>query len=1397
MANNTVTIDVTARFQDEVSTGAKRASKTIDEIGKQAQASGKEVDKLSKKKAKPILDADDSRLLKKLRQSEQKAAKLGKTKVSVVLNALDKATTVIGKIMNSVNKFSGKTFQAILKLKDSDTLKTLQNVSDMSKKIAGKTWSAIVKVKDYATAPLTKIKNALFNIKTLVAAVTAGFAVKKAVLEPISLADQYSSAKIGFTTLLGESAGQAMMDQIDEFAKATPFKTSGVISNVQKMMAYGWDVDRVIEDMETIGDAAAATGKGDQGLESIVYALSEIRSKGKLSTQELNQLASAGIKAKAYLAEGLGYGTSDEGMAKLAKDLESGAIGANAAIEMILEGMKEFDGMMDKTANETVEGLKSQLEDTFEINIARRWGQGLQDGAKSGLGTVVTLLDNADNALMKFGDTVYDVGQTISNWAADKLENAVRRVTEITDSFEFQNASLGGKLKMLWKGVVADPFKEWFQELWSSEENVQKATEFGQKFAENLTKGILAVLGITDIFEDMDGNSESTGSNIAQGFAKGFIDGFDVSAITDKLVDAIGNVWGALPWWGKALVGMYGASQVGGMIGNIGAGISTLAGGAAKIWGSAGTIGLGGTGAATVIGASGLRGMIGNAGVAGVGASGILGGLSKAGYGIMGGTSALSVGGGTAALVGGASILGGAAGLASAGTGIYNLYSAHKAKKSGDKTAYDSNMAKGWSKIGGVATGAAIGSIFGPIGALVGAGVGGVAGWIGGNKLAKNIESAKFECEDLGEAYADAETEAEKLAVREEAAYNNLKNHFGSIKLSVSEIQRIASQITMGDATEGMDQFKSAASQAQASLSKLQIAADDTKRWMWKAGLGVKFNDDEKESIIQAFDDYISSAQSYVENKHYEFTTAVSLLVDFEEGSGKDILSGGDAYYSSIQEKLNSLGEELSGKVEIALQDGVITLDEQKEITNLQNQIAEITNKLADAEVDAKLETIKIKFGGEENISLESYQNLQSQLQSSIEEQMANYDDALTASITSLNLQLEDGAISQEEYDKQVQALTEGYEAKVEGMKVKAANLQLEILGNSYSDILGEDGMADLQHALQNAIDTGIDPIEWSDEKIADLLGVDQLGPETAETLRRALQSVIDTGVPDQVEKTVGVDITGEPEIMNQIDVMVEEFGIPKEKADTIALLLYGDKELLNQIDVSQLAAEFGIPESQAKTVIEKLTGEKSIENKINVIADDFGIPDVVNKTVKIKISGSVSSNGNLQSNYASKEAQLFGNDYRGGIEGASGLESFANGGMVRGGGKLIRVAEEGTPEMIIPLSSQRRDRGRRLWEKAGQMLEIPGFARGGMISGSQDEGIRFQRYEGAQAGDRNVQVDVGGIQVEIHIDATGHENIAEAIEAQKEEIAESVAGILADALSEQFENIPVRGGAA
>ena len=113
---------------------------------------------------------------------------------------------------------------------------------------------------------------------------------------------------------------------------------------------------------------------------------------------------------------------------------------------------------------------------------------------------------------------------------------------------------------------------------------------------------------------------------------------------------------------------------------------------------------------------------------------------------------------------------------------------------------------------------------------------------------------------------------------------------------------------------------------------------------------------------------------------------------------------------------------------------------------------------------------------------------------------------------------------------------------------------------------------------------------------------------------------------------------------------------------------------------------------------------------------------------------------------------------------------------------------------MIIPLGAQRRGRGLKLWEKAGEMLGVGRIATGGA-----DEDIRHQAYDSdsGTAGGNDVQVDVGGVNVNIQVDARGADNVVDAIKARSSEIAETVAGLLAESLDGQFTNTPLKGGAS
>ena len=656
---------------------------------------------------------------------------------------------------------------------------SLEKIASTAAQIAKKTITIPVKILDYATKPLRSLLNYATSLKGILTGIVMGKAGQLLVSNPLSLADQYTNAFIGFETLFNSTErAQQMMNDLDEFARTTPYKTSNVIGQTQKMLAMGWDAERLIQDMTTIGDAAAATGKGDEGLERIVLALAQIKSKGKLSTEELNQLAEAGINAKAYVAAGLGYGSGDEAQQMLAKDLEGGKIGGNAAVEMILAGMKEnYSGMMESIAQETVEGIKSNIEDTFEINIFRKWGQGLQEGAKRGLGAMADMLDANQDRLSNLGDKLQDVAATLSNDVADAAEDAIGKAMDIMESDAFDNATVVGKAKMLWDKIIAEPFEAW----WESDGQAFLGNVSG-KIGEGLGKfyggAITTILGI-----DADGAAEG-GINIGAKFAEGFLEGFNAEKVWEAIKNAFSNALKIIPggeeattgsWVSAALLG-YGGVKVAGAV-------KPIVSGAGGLAGSLGGAAIGSTRAAELAIMMGAGNLAGNASL-GVGA-----------------LSALGIGAAAGGAVGGVGIISGMADLT--------------------KALKDSNSSKeksvaGWSaasKFGMVGSGAAIGAGLGSIipgigtvaGGLLGAGIGGLGALFAGSKVGESISDLldgtgkiKSASKALQETNAALEEVSEKSAALNtlKARYEELNDKMDSGTLKGEALEQAQSDLT-------------------------------------------------------------------------------------------------------------------------------------------------------------------------------------------------------------------------------------------------------------------------------------------------------------------------------------------------------------------------------------------------------------------------------------------------------------------------------------------------------------------------------------------------------------------------------------------------------------------------
>lgn len=714
MANKEIVIDVVSEYSDHASSG-------LQQTGKNAEKASREMDKLGKKSMKPKLGLED-KASPALDKFGKKGDGLGKKTWTPKLGLKDTATSGIKKAMSAGMSFGRKTFSAVLKIDD--------KVTSQIKKIPG---------------VISKIKNSLFSLKTLAGGVATGIAAKKLIADPVALADEFETYQIGFETMLkSKKKATQFMDSAKKFASVTPFDTSAVVSNAQRMLAYGFSDKDIIPDLTKIGNASAALGAGEEGISRVSRALGQMKTNGRLNAEDMNQLTDVGINAWKYLADAEG-----KSIAQIREMSQKGEISGDKAVKTILNGLKEFDGMMDKTSNSTVSGLMSNIKDTFDINIVSKWGKGLQKGATKGLGEFADYLDKSDAKLKEAGTSLEKLGEYASTSVFKGLEKAGDKIDDLISMPKFQNASIGGKISIAWDELIANPFSKW----WDS-------------------KGRPAIVKkITGIGKDI----AKAGGNWFKESLKDLLPGGDKAGIADYLAGFLGLSGGLkLFKGGKSLYDQItGGSGCGGKTnplgdsigtinvsaavvnvnGGIGNGNSTIPGtnptGNKEIWlpesvkrkmqqtepktpsgptrTPGGLFGLGGSGVTLkngeTVAATGWKAWLGNLGV-------------KLGSG------AATAGG--AAAVGGASLLGGALGIAGIGSAAGNIYNAVTAKDSATKKkeAY-----RGGTKLGlvggGAATGALIGSavpVIGTLaGGLIGAGIGGIGAITKGNKFGDSL----------------------------------------------------------------------------------------------------------------------------------------------------------------------------------------------------------------------------------------------------------------------------------------------------------------------------------------------------------------------------------------------------------------------------------------------------------------------------------------------------------------------------------------------------------------------------------------------------------------------------------------------------------------------------------
>jgi tape measure domain-containing protein len=239
-------------------------------------------------------------------------------------------------------------------IKDEEARKSLQDMDDKGKKVT----------KGMETMSSTVDKFGSFATKAFLGAATAaaGLLATVGTMGVKFNASMEQSAMAWETLLGGADKAKKMIEDLQKFGAETPFEFEGIDKAAKTMLAMGFSATSILPNMKKVGDAVSAIGGTQETLEGVTMALGQMLTKGKVSAEEMNQLAERGIPAWDIMAQKMGM--SKQQLMELSAQ---GKIFSEQAVPALIDGMGErFSGAMEKQSK-TFNGMLSTMKDNLKM----------------------------------------------------------------------------------------------------------------------------------------------------------------------------------------------------------------------------------------------------------------------------------------------------------------------------------------------------------------------------------------------------------------------------------------------------------------------------------------------------------------------------------------------------------------------------------------------------------------------------------------------------------------------------------------------------------------------------------------------------------------------------------------------------------------------------------------------------------------------------------------------------------------------------------------------------------------------------------------------------------------------------------------------------------------------
>lgn len=216
-----------------------------------------------------------------------------------------------------------------------------------------------------------------------------------------------------------------------------------------------------------------------------------------------------------------------------------------------------------------------------------------------------------------------------------------------------------------------------------------------------------------------------------------------------------------------------------------------------------------------------------------------------------------------------------------------------------------------------------------------------------------------------GAAAAVAAVTAVGVALHEYSGMNidsNLQAHFGTVELDDSQIKDFASRVINAEWLVNINTALGHFDNAEELVQQAEDALKQNDTLEWRARVGISLTEDEQSTYMSNIETFTTN----IEQALSEQTLAAEMTVkefDIKMADGSSLGSQIEKWAEQDLGDMQYLSAGLTNLVQNALQDGIIDVDEQAAIDELQTKINNIMQGWQEAEAQAEMDVLTQKYG--------------------------------------------------------------------------------------------------------------------------------------------------------------------------------------------------------------------------------------------------------------------------------------------------------------------------------------------------------------------------------------------------------------------------------------------------